>query len=195
MGQGTELEGGEVLRDDVHRQMVSLLGIGPVDGRAKLQGMFFLVTYKVPEAGPVLRYAPGRHGPYSEVVGDALEHLVAGGMITEGPGGISLTDRGREAGAAIRGGMDPWIMRLLGAYRDALNDLTGDELLAFMYTLFPDMAAESEDHDRIMSDLEPLVMALVKKEKISSGRAAELLGVTQDKIFNNMRRMGIQIFY
>ena len=195
MGQGTALEGGEVLRDDVHRQMVSLLGIGPVDGRAKLQGMLFLVTYNVPEVKALLRYAPGRHGPYSEVVRDALEHLVAGGMITEGPGGISLTDRGREAGAAIRGGMDPWIMRLLDAYRDALNDLTGDELLAFMYTLFPDMAAESEDHDRIMSDLEPLVMALVKKEKISSGRAAELLGVTLDKVIDNMNRMGLQVLH
>ncbi|MDA7945640.1 MAG: hypothetical protein MPI93_09200 [Nitrosopumilus sp.] len=191
MGQAAA-DGRDILHGDVHRQMVSLLGIGPVDGRAKLRGIFFLLADDVPGIRGQLGYSEGMDG---RVADRALEHLRDAGMASEGPGGISITGRGREAAGGITGMIDGRIMRLLGEYRELLGGMTDREMLAFIYAMFPAMASGSPGYADIKPDMEHLIMSLVEKEKISSGRAAELLGVTQDKIFNNMRRMGIQIFY
>ena len=101
----------------------------------------------------------------------------------------------RAGGAGARERAGPWVLDALEDHKGMLNDLTDDELLAYMYLTFPEMAAASPEYDRIRRMAEPLIMSLVKEYKISSQRAAELLGVTQSRIFHNMNRMGMQVFY
>ncbi|MDA7940662.1 MAG: hypothetical protein MPJ06_02515 [Nitrosopumilus sp.] len=182
-------------RGDISPWIISAAGIGgvPVRGRLKLQNMLFLLTYSVEEIGRLLDYAPGPRGPHSDIVDRELGRLVGAGIVSEGPGGISLADPGKEADARER--VDPEILDELEECKEMLNDLTDEELLAFMYLTFPEMAVASPEYERIRRMEEPLIMSLVKKDKISSQRAAELLGVTQSHIFHNMNRMGMRVFY
>lgn len=177
--------------------MVSLVGIGgkPIRGRTKLQKMFFLLANDEPEIGGQLDYFPYYYGPYSEVLEHEFEYLKSEGIISEDSGRISLTNRGKNMERRVRKEIDESVLDALEEYKEMFNDITNSELLAFIYLTFPDMAVRSVKYERIKERSEPLIMSLVKKDKISSQRAAELLGVTQSRIFHNMNEMGMRVFY
>lgn len=186
----------DILVEDIHSYMVALVGLGgePVRGKTKLQKIFFLLANDEPEISCQLDYFPHSYGPYSEVLDHELEYLKNVGAISEESNSISLTSIGRKAEREIRGTVDPKVLGALEEYKELLNDLTSNEMLAFIYATFPDMAGKSVEYENIKNKIEDLIMSLVKKDKISSQRAAELLGVTQSKIFHNMNKMGLRVF-
>ncbi|MDA7957679.1 MAG: hypothetical protein MPI95_01110 [Nitrosopumilus sp.] len=55
----------DLLRDDVHRYIVVLVGMDgkPVHGRAKLQTVLLLLAEGIPKVGMELRYSAHKSGP------------------------------------------------------------------------------------------------------------------------------------
>jgi len=78
-------------------------------------------------------------------------------------------------------------------YKKFLNDLTRDELLAYVCSAYPDMTEESVEYENLKPNMENHILSLIKKQKISSQRAAELLNKPQDYVIRRMKdeRIGI----
>ena len=55
------------------------------------------------------------------------------------------------------------------------------------------MTEESVEYDNLKPNMENYILSLVKKQKISSQRAAELLHKTQDYINIKMKEKGILV--
>lgn len=81
---------------------------------------------------------------------------------------------------------------MIGEYKGMFNDMTVDELLAYVYSAYPDMATRSPAYDRVMPNVEGHVMSMLRKEKVALGRAAELLGRPYGDVLRMAGRMRIQ---
>ena len=78
------------------------------------------------------------------------------------------------------------IISLLSEYKKFLNDLPVNELLAYIYSAYPNMTEESAKYAAIKQNMEKYIFSLIKKQKISSQRAAELLDKSQNYIIKKM---------
>ena len=68
--------------------------------------------------------------------------------------------------------------------------MTGNELLAYIYSAYPDMTEESVEYENLKPNIEKHILSLIRKQKISSQRAAELLDRSQDYIIKKMKTSG-----
>ncbi|CAI9832134.1 MAG: hypothetical protein MPI95_01115 [Nitrosopumilus sp.] len=74
-----------------------------------------------------------------------------------------------------------------------INDMPIDEMPAFIYSTFPGKSKLCEGYDSIMSMQKSHIMTLVEMDKISMGRAAELLGITINAVmaeYASRQRLG-----
>ncbi len=163
----------------LHRIVILLAssnGGEPIRGRTKLQKMVFMLTRGEGWKDFPCGYAAGECGPHSDVVEEEACRLEEAGVLRTDGGNISVTQLGREVASKIAVGEDRLTLAMIDEHKDMFNDLTADELLAYVYTAYPGMSTRSSTYDRIMPDQERHVMSMLKKEKITSERASELLG-------------------
>ena len=97
-----------------------------------------------------------------------------------------------EVAGRIAKGEDRSTLDMIGEYKEVFNDLTIGELLAYVYSAYPDMATRSPAYYRTMSNKERHVMSMLKKGKVSLGRASELLGRPLGDVLRLAGRMRIQ---
>ena len=179
--------------DPLQRLIVLLAasdGGAPIMGQAKLQKMMFLLSRMSDDMAGRCRYGAGSCGPYSGIVAKAARRLgEIGALHFDDRGeGISITPAGRRAAEEIAGGEDGNTLDIIDSCKDMLNDLPADEALAYVYSSYPSMAGRSAAYGRIRRNMERHIMSMLEKEKISSERAAELLGMPLDHILR--RRAG-----
>ena len=179
----------------LHRLVVLLAasnGCEPIRGRTKLQKMVFMLTHRRGwEDGPC-GYVVGDCGPHSDIVEEEAGRLEEAGILCADGDTISVTQLGREVAGRIADEEDRRTLARIDEYKDVFNDLTTDELLAYVYSAYPGMATGSAAYDRIMPDRERHVMSMLKKGKITSGRASELLGLTLEDVLRMTGRMRVQ---
>ena len=165
----------------------------PIMGRTKLQKMMFLLSDKIDEIKEQSSYDADNYGPYSEVVDEESRYLEQIGVFFTSPGEIYLTKEGKEIAKEIAKKENKKILHVLSEYKKFLNDLSNKELLAYVYSAYPDMTEESVEYDNLKPNMENYILSLVKKQKISSQRAAELLHQTQNYVIKKMKEKGILV--
>ena len=79
-------------------------------------------------------------------------------------------------------------------FKDTLNDLTGEELLGFIYFTFPEMIKESIKIQKIKPNRKNIALRLYAKSKISFGKALEIAGINIDDFIKEAKSKGIQIY-
>ena len=176
----------------LHRIVILLAasnGGEPIRGRTKLQKMVFMLTRGEGWEDFPCGYAAGERGPHSDVVEEEASRLEEAGVLHADDGDISVTQLGREVASKIAVGEDRLTLTMIDEHKDMFNDLPADELLAYVYTAYPDASARSSTYDRIMPDQERHVMSMLKKEKITSERASELLGRTLEDVMRLTGRL------
>ena len=180
----------------LHRLVILLAasnGGEPIRGRAKLQKIVFMLTEGEDREDRPCGYDAGEYGPHSDIVDEEAGYLEEAGILcADGSGNISLTRLGMEVAGRIAGGEDRPTLEMIDEYKEVFNDLTIGELLAYVYSAYPDMATRSQAYDRTMSNKERHVMSMLKKGKVSLGRAAELLGRPVGDVLRLAGRMRIQ---
>ena len=72
-----------------------------------------------------------------------------------------------------------------------LNDMTDEELLLYMHLVYPGTSTGSRACAALARRAEDIVMGMVRDEKISSGRAAEVMGIPLHDVLPMMTRHGI----
>ncbi len=182
--------------DDELQKFIILLANAndePIKGRLKLQKMMFLLSDKIDEIKEQCSYDAGNYGPHSEIVDKESQYLEQIGVLSSNPGEITITKVGKELAKEIMKRKDATILKALNGYKEFLNDLTNNELLAYVYSAYPDMIEESIEYENLKPHMENHILSLVKKQKISAQRAAELLNRSQDHIIKKMKEKGMLV--
>jgi len=183
--------------DGLHKFIILLADANdePIKGRLKLQKMMYLLSDKIEEIKEQSSYDADNYGPYSEVVDEEARYLEQVGVLTSSHGEIALTKTGKEIAQEVSKSENKKIIGVLNEYKKFLNDLTRDELLAYIYSAYPDMTEESVEYENLKPNMENHILSLIKKQKISSQRAAELLNKPQDYVIRRMKDEQIGIIH
>ena len=181
--------------EPLHRLVILLAasnGGEPIRGRAKLQKIVFMLTEGEGWEDSPCGYDAGEYGPHSDIVDEETGYLEDVGILCGGGGDIAATRLGMEVAGRIASGEDRPTLDMIYEYKEVFNGLTTGELLAYVYSAYPDMATGSPAYDRTMSNKERHVMSMLKKGKVSLGRAAEPLGRPVGDVMRLAGRMRIQ---
>jgi len=188
-----ELENIKASRSILQNVILALLAIDnkPIHGKTKLQKMIFLLSQIIPELKEEVSYEAYDYGMYDSAVEDALDLLESENLIVVSESNeIRLMDKnsGEEA------------LKSLEIYKDKIreikemyNDLTEDEMLAIVYTLFPEYAKYSEKRDNIERRRKSIAIRLYQKGKVSLGLASKIAKMNLHDFINLLKKKGIKI--
>lgn len=163
----------------------------PVKGKTWLQKEMFLIA-KNSELKEEVYFEPHFYGPYSETVDTELENLEILGLAA-GNGEIALTEKGKALYAALLKIASPEKLLLIEEIKEELNDLSEDELLAYIYFGFPETTKEAVRFENIKKKRVKLAMRLYEKEKVSLGKASEIAGMDIKGFMDYLRRKGLKV--
>lgn len=180
--------------DTVQKYLVLLAGADggePIRGRTRLQKMMFMASKSDDELGTEGCFGPDNYGPYSEVVDEELEYLSSIGVLRPAGGGIGTTRAGRRIAREVSKACSSDTLLMVRNVKRFLNDMTTRELLGYIYAAYPETAGESAEYERIKPQIEGILVSLIRKEKITSGHAAKLLGRPRHDVIGLMKEAGI----
>ena len=180
---GNELQKFIVLLADINDE--------PIHGQLKLQKIMFLVSEIVEKVKEQSKYEVSDYGPYSEIVEKELHYLEQIGVLTSKGAGITVTKEGKEIAKEIMDKVEMNIIGALSEYKKFLNNLSSDELLAYVYSAYPDMIEGSVEYEKLKPNMEYHILSLVKKQKLNAHRVSELLNKPLAYVLELMKERGI----
>jgi uncharacterized protein YwgA len=178
------------------RLEVSLVGANdfdPVKGKLWLQKEMFLIWRSLPGMKVHITFDPALMGPLSESVDWDLDQLRNIGLVEEGPGGLSLSPEGRDVYSAIPRILEQKCLDLASRVKSLLNDLTKDELLAFIYFRYPETASESRELAALLPRRSELAVRLVRKGKVGLEGGARIAGLVPQDFANLLKSRSISL--
>ena len=180
-------------RDDVHELAIMLAHACddiPVQDSMKLQNLMFMLssTYEKEEE---MGFHHGMDGPYSDIVEEEVRRLCERGILAIENGETRLTAAGRAIAERIAE-EEPNVFGRIGRYKEMFNDMDADEILTYVCRSYPFMVPRSLS-DRLWTDREKHVLSMLRKRKISSGKAAELLGERVKYVIDLAYKNGIYV--
>ena len=181
----------------IRRYMLLLAGAGDesVRGHTMLQKMLYVLAKDADDEGVESTFRPHDYGPYSQQVADGLDALSRDGLVSHVQGKITMTSEGRAAARDAGRDLDETETAIVWGCKRFFNGMTNEQLLLYIYQVYPDMAVNSKVYNDIVPRAEEIVMGMVREEKISSGRAAEILKVNYRDVLDMMGRRGIVNLY
>lgn len=163
----------------------------PIRGKLWFQKEMFLLSHLVPSLAEELGYEPALMGPISDSLDWNLDQLQAIGLLKKGHSGLVLTDSGRDCARLVSDQMDPSQKEQAEELKELLNDLSKDELLAFVYSLHPKMTVESDELESLQPKRKSIAVGLFAKRKVGLERGASIAGLPVQAFSSLLRRKGI----
>ena len=190
-----DVEGAVLADGDTVQKYLILLadasGGTPIRGRTRLQKMMFMASKVRDELDRESCFGPDNYGPYSEVVNEEMEYLASIGVLLTANRRIGITRLGRRIAREMSKACSENTLLMIRNVKRFLNDMTTRELLGYIYAAYPETTSESAEYERIRPQIEGIMVALIRKEKITSGHAAELLGKPRHYVIGLMKEAGI----
>jgi uncharacterized protein YwgA len=159
----------------------------PVRDELFYQKEFFLISDYMLDIKDEADFAPDSLGPYSEAAEVSLNNLRSYKLVDRVNEGFKLTEKGQKISEMVEREVSSKYKEAIFDFKKLLNDLTKDELLAFIYFSFPDFTNESIIRQGVIRKREPTIMSLYKKNKISLARAASLAGLCIEDFLDKMK--------
>ncbi len=163
----------------------------PIKGKLWLEKELFLLTESVPKLKELFDFEAYLLGPYSEIVKSDLEVLVQMDYIDTISNQISITKKGLNLISCLEGQISKKLLDEIYKSKDLLNDLERNELLAYIYQVYPNTTKESIVFDKIKPKLREIAINLLKKDKISIGLAAKIANMPYTEFFNFLKEKGM----
>jgi uncharacterized protein YwgA len=179
--------------NEVDRFILLLLGAKsaePVPGPIHFQKEMFLLSNLFPNLGDNTDYEPYLLGPYSDIVANEAEQLKMSGLVNAEPARISLTKDGKQAYDLLLKASPEGEIKKIEEFKDFLNDLSKDELLAFIYFSYPsleELEKESAEYKDLLPKRKKLAISLYKKGKISAQKSAQIAGETLESFLKELK--------
>ena len=164
--------------EEFHKYMLVLISARdePIKGMIKLQKIMYVLYNIFDEIKDNCTFDLHYYGPYSEIIELELEYLEQIRLVTNDNNRIQLTDEGIKYTNNIIKTMDKKTLSILNEYKRLFNDMTKKELLTYIYLAYPESTNNSDMYEIIKPDMEKYIISLIKKDKITPSRTAELLG-------------------
>lgn len=162
----------------------------PIKSKTKFQKLLFLISTVFKDYLDLLEFEPHLFGAYSEIADDALEDLVQMDLVEKKSGNYRLTITGQRLYSYMRPKKE--LETVINDFKEFLDDLSQDELLAFVYVTYPDFVDESVKWEEIQRNRVPLAISLLKKQKVSFSKAAEIAGVPTLEFSQILQERGIK---
>ena len=181
--------------NEVDRFMLLLLGakkFEPIPGPIHLQKEMFLLHKAFPNLADETDYEPYFLGPHSEIVADEAEQLKMSGLIRAVPARIELTKEGKEAYDFLLKKSSNEEINKIEEFKDFLNDLSKDELLAFIYFSYPsieELEKESIEYKNLLPKRKKLAISIYGKGKISAQKAAQIAGEDLEDFIHEIKNV------
>ncbi len=162
----------------------------PLRGKIKLQKLLFLISNVFKEYKDLLEFEPHLFGPYSETLDNIVGDLIKLGLVEKEGSRYRLTKKGFE----LYKKMEPKkeLIEVIEDFKSFLNDMSDKEVLTFVYVSYPNFIGESAKWNELKRDRVETAIALLKKQKVSFGKAVEISGLTLDKFEDILKRNKIR---
>lgn len=161
----------------VSRFILLLLGANNyerVPGYLYLQKEMFLLQNLFAGLADEADYKPQHLGPHSKIVESEAAQLASSGLIMEEAEKLELTLEGRQAFDILKGQSNTEDVQTVEDFKELLNDMTRDELLAFVYFSYPSSEGferESIEYKKLLPKRRQLAISMCQKDKISAQKA------------------------
>lgn len=166
-------------------------GGSPIRGKLWLQKEMFLLSRAIPELESELGYEPSLKGPMSEALEWDVDQLVSVDLLSHEGSSYVITKEGDVCAKAASREVLPTKLKAIDEVKELLNDLSKDELLAFIYFLYPDMITESEELEDLLPKRKELAVRLFEKGKVGLEKGAQIAGVDVPKFASLVGKRGI----
>lgn len=179
------------------KYIVLLLGANdfqPLRGNLWLQKELFVLSEAFEDLREESDFEPYFLGPHSEFVEDEVDDLIQVGLIEKEKNQPGLTEFGRDIHREISRNIEKKRIETVSDMKDLLNNMTERELLGFIYFSFPEMKEESPRFKEIERDRKRIAMSLLRRGKISVEKASNIAGVSVERLIQESRKRGIQVY-
>lgn len=166
----------------------------PIKGNLWYQKELFLLSKNINNLAEETDFEADFMGPYSETADEELQQLEFANVVVKEGNKLKLTNIGKEIAEIINKNTSDNEKEMIEDFKDTLNDLTGEELLGFIYFTFPEMIKESIKIQKIKPNRKNIALRLYAKSKISFGKALEIAGINIDDFIKEAKSKGIQIY-
>jgi hypothetical protein len=180
--------------NEVDKFILLLLGAKdsePVPGQIHLQKEMYLLQNVFPQLQDETDFEPYFLGPHSEIVANEEEELQRSNLIDVRGGQIRLTSDGKSVFQELIKRADKKEFEKIQEFKDFLNDLSKDELLAFIYFSYPspeELEKESIEYKELLPKRKRLAISMYKKDKISAQKAAQIAGMDLEDFLKELKR-------
>lgn len=177
----SQFEANRLIAPNEVRKFILLLlnakAAAPIPGLLWLQKEIFLLQDIFPSLAEQLDFEPYPTGPHSEIVANELEELRRSNLLMTG-GNFCLTERGKIFANYLLQITNQREIQKIEEFKELLNGLSKDELLAFIYFSYPvtEIEKESVEYKRILLKRIKIALSLYEKDKISAQKAAQIAG-------------------
>ncbi|MHA1386123.1 MAG: hypothetical protein ACTSR3_20410 [Candidatus Helarchaeota archaeon] len=159
----------------------------PIKGRLWLQKIMFVLDRNIDEIKAA--FEGSYIGPNSIKVEVSLEQFVSSNyIIAKRSGKISLSPKGKMLAEEAVKNISTERLNLIKEIKKFLNDMNRKELIAFIYSSFPNYIVESQILDEFEENRYEASISLYKKGKVSLSKAAEIAGYPLSIYIEKIRR-------
>jgi len=179
--------------EDQEKIVLSSLGAlnnTPLRSKIKIQKLLFLTSNVFKEYKDLLEFEPHLFGPYSETLEYIVEDLQKLGLIEIDNSRYKLTNEGLKVYKQLKPKKD--IMEVIEDFKEFLNNLSDEEILAFIYVSYPDYIKESVKWDQLKLNRVKIAISLLRKEKISFGKAVEISGLSVSEFEEELKKNNVK---
>jgi predicted HTH domain antitoxin len=184
----------EMEEDIVKKYLLLLLNANNnerIREKTKFMKELFLISKNVPELEYEADFEAYSYGPYSDYGSDALEEFEVLNLV-DTASGYNLTDLGNEIATILKKSVIKDDLEMIEDIKQLCNDLNTDEILALVYYAYPEMTIESLVKDRIDKKRRRIALSLLKKGKVSMGKAAEIAGMSMSSFYEMLKEKKIK---
>jgi predicted HTH domain antitoxin len=161
-----------------------------IPGAIWLQKEMFLLQNVFPSLADETDFEPYFLGPHSEIVADEAQELEKSKLVKTDGGRIVLTPQGKEIADTLAKKSNDKEVNKIEEFKEFLNDLSKDELLAFVYFSYPmpeEIAKESVEFRSLLPKRKKLALSLYEKGKISAQKAAQIAGMNLEDFMRELK--------
>lgn len=162
----------------------------PIPGPLWLQKEMFSLQDVFSSLAEQLDFEPYLMGPHSEIVANEVEELRASNLLRMTKEKFCLTEEGKFVANDLLKNADKKEIQKIEEFKELLNDLSNEELLAFIYFSYPlkEIEKESVEYRDILPKRIKIAVSLYKKDKISAQKAAQIAGENLQDFIEYLRK-------
>lgn len=185
------------LKEDIVKKysllLLNAIDNEPIKGKTIFMKELFLISKNILELEEITDFEADNYGPSSDYVSNTLEDLEVVKLLNKINGRYMLTDSGKEIVDIIKKDISENEVDMIEDMKRLCNNLNTDEILALVYYTYPEMTIESLVKDKIESKREKIALSLLKKGKVSIGKASEIAGFPMNSFYKLLKEKKIKI--